>query len=339
MSDYNGAIVRFMKVSIIVPVYNNEKYIDRCLKAIQNQTYKNIECLCIDDGSTDSSSQICQQYVKRDNRFRLITLSNHGVSYARNVGLEQSTGDFIMFCDSDDYVSEKWVEVMAGAMIHNRESWIVSGFERMGNNKIDKFPFPGGEDIVYMDMEEYYQVFLRGCSPYIWNKIYLKSRIEQLDLKFNTTIGNGEDIDFNIKYCSGLRHIVGINQVLYYYNCSNINSITNRYDPELFCTYKFAYDVRKELIAEKYKTSYDAYWFPVFYSTLENTFLNTEISFWGKLARNNRIVHDPCFINALHNSGLGKKDKSIRLLEICHNYIFYYLLMKFVRFLKRKKVF
>ena len=284
-----------MKVSIIVPVYNSEKYIDRCLEAIQNQTYKDIECLCIDDGSTDSSIQICQQYVKRDNRFRLITLSNHGVSYARNIGIEQSTGDFIMFCDSDDYVSEKWVEIMAEVMSHNRESWIVSGFERMENNKVNRLPFPEKEDIVYMDMEEYYQVFSSGCSPYV-------------------------------------------NQVLYYYNCNNMSSITNRYDPELFCTYKFAYDVRKELIAEKYKAAYDAYWFPLFYSALENTFLNSEIGLWGKLVMNNKIVHDPCFTNALRNSGLSKKDKSILLLETCHNYILYYLLMKFIGFLKREKV-
>lgn len=327
-----------MKVSIIVPVYNSEKYIDRCLETIKNQTYKNIEVLCIDDGSTDRSIQLCQQYVKRDSRFRLITLSNHGVSYARNIGLEQSTGDFIMFCDSDDYVSEMWVEIMAKAMSHNRESWIISGFERMENNKVNRLPFPGKEDIVYMDMEEYYQVFSSGCSPYVWNKIYLKSRIEQLGLKFNTTVGNGEDIEFNVKYCNGLRRIVGINQVLYYYNCNNTSSITNRYDHELFCTYKFAYAVRKELIAEKYKVAYDTYWFPVFYSTLENTFLNSEIGLWGKLLMNNKIVHDPCFTNALRNSGLSKKDKGIRLLEICHNYIVYYLLMKFVGFLKREKV-
>ena len=315
-----------MKVSIIVPVYNSEKYIDRCLETIKNQTYKNIEVLCIDDGSTDRSIQLCQQYVKRDSRFRLITLSNHGVSYAR------------MFCDSDDYVSEMWVEIMAKAMSHNRESWIISGFERMENNKVNRLPFPGKEDIVYMDMEEYYQVFSSGCSPYVWNKIYLKSRIEQLGLKFNTTVGNGEDIEFNVKYCNGLRRIVGINQVLYYYNCNNTSSITNRYDHELFCTYKFAYAVRKELIAEKYKVAYDTYWFPVFYSTLENTFLNSEIGLWGKLLMNNKIVHDPCFTNALRNSGLSKKDKGIRLLEICHNYIVYYLLMKFVGFLKREKV-
>ena len=208
----------------------------------------------------------------------------------------------------------------------------------MENSKVNRLPFPGKEDIVYMDMEEYYQVFSSGCSPYVWNKIYLKSRIEQLELKFNTTVGNGEDIEFNVKYCNGLRHIVGINQVLYYYNCNNTGSITNRYDPELFCTYKFAYDVRKELIAEKYKAAYDAYWLPLFYSALKNTFLNSEIGLWGKLVMNNKIVHDPCFTNALRNSGLSKKDKSILLLETCHNYIVYYLLMKFIGFLKREKV-
>ena len=88
---------------------------------------------------------------------------------------------------------------MAEVMSHNRESWIVSGFERMENNKVNRLPFPEKEDIVYMDMEEYYQVFSSGYSLYVWNKIYLKSRIDQLDIKFNTTLGNGEDIEFNVK--------------------------------------------------------------------------------------------------------------------------------------------
>ena len=132
-----------MKVSIIVPVYNSEKYIDRCLETIKNQTYKNIEVLCIDDGSTDRSIQLCQQYVKRGSRFRLITLSNHGVSYARNIGLEQSTGDFIMFCDSDDYVSEMWVEIMAKAMSHtgNRGLSVVLNVWRI--IKLIDFHFQG----------------------------------------------------------------------------------------------------------------------------------------------------------------------------------------------------
>lgn len=324
-----------MKVSIIVPVYNSEKYIDRCLKSIQNQRFKNLECLCVDDGSTDISSEICQWYVKQDKRFRLITLSNQGVSYARNVGLKHSTGDFIMFCDSDDFVSEQWVEVMVEAAIRNRESWIVCGFERMERNKVCRLPFPDTDNMTYTDMGEYYRVFSSGCSPYVWNKIYSRERIEQLGLRFNTNIGNGEDIEFNVKYCNGLKRIVGINQVLYYYDCNNISSITNRYDPELFNTYKFAYDVRKELIAEKYKTSYDTYWFPMFYATLGNTFLNSEIRLWRKLVINNKIVHDPCFLCTLHNSGLSKTDKSIRLLEVCHNYFIYYILMKIVGFLRR----
>lgn len=97
-------------VSIIVPVFNTEKYIDRCIKSILNQTFSDFELLLINDGSTDTSGEICDEYAKKDNRVRVFHEKNKGVSSARNLGLDNSKGEWITFCDSDDWVESNWLE-------------------------------------------------------------------------------------------------------------------------------------------------------------------------------------------------------------------------------------
>ena len=97
-------------VSIIIPVYNVEKYLAECIESVLKQTYQNIEILLIDDGSPDNSGKICDEYEEKDSRVRVIHKENGGVSSARNVGLEQANGEYITFIDSDDFVSESYIE-------------------------------------------------------------------------------------------------------------------------------------------------------------------------------------------------------------------------------------
>ena len=99
-------------ISIIVPVYNVEKYIVRCLESILSQTYKNIEVIIVNDGSVDKSGEICERYAKKDNRIKLINKSNGGLSDARNKGIDQANGIYITFVDSDDYISQNYVEIL-----------------------------------------------------------------------------------------------------------------------------------------------------------------------------------------------------------------------------------
>lgn len=99
-------------VSIIIPVYNMEEYLDNCIKSIIRQTYSNFEILLIDDGSTDQSKSLCISWEKRDNRIRFFNHDNHGVSYTRNRGLKESRGEYIIFIDADDIVFEKYIEMM-----------------------------------------------------------------------------------------------------------------------------------------------------------------------------------------------------------------------------------
>lgn len=97
-----------MKVSIIIPIYNSEKYLKQCLESIINQTYKNIEIICINDGSTDNSEKIIKDYLKTNKNITYLKQPNAGQSIARNKGLEKATGDFILFVDSDDFIEKIW---------------------------------------------------------------------------------------------------------------------------------------------------------------------------------------------------------------------------------------
>ena len=100
-------------ISVIVPVYNTEKYIEKCVMSILNQTYKNLEIILIDDGSTDNSPQICDSLAEKDNRITVIHQPNGGVSSARNIGLDNTHGDYITFVDSDDYIEPNMIEFLS----------------------------------------------------------------------------------------------------------------------------------------------------------------------------------------------------------------------------------
>ncbi|MEY8735983.1 glycosyltransferase family 2 protein [Lactobacillus sp. AN1001] len=105
-------------VSIIIPVYNVQKYVELCIKSCINQTYENIEIILVDDGSTDSSGKICDEYSKRDNRISVIHTTNRGQGSARNIGLNKCTGDFITFLDADDVLNENFIQILQKLLIN-----------------------------------------------------------------------------------------------------------------------------------------------------------------------------------------------------------------------------
>lgn len=115
-------------ISVIVPVYNVEKYLARCLDSIVEQTYQNLEIILVNDGSTDGSGEICRQYAERDSRIRLFHQENRGQSAARNVGLDNMTGEYIVFVDSDDYISKSFVEILFNAQQESKVSIVVCNY-------------------------------------------------------------------------------------------------------------------------------------------------------------------------------------------------------------------
>ena len=159
------------KVSIIIPIYNSNKYLKECLDSIINQTYSNLEIILIDDGSKDNSFDICEEYAKKDKRIILKKKNNEGVSATRNLGIEICTGKYILFIDSDDYCNENMIE----KILYNsqKNDLIICGYNKIYKNKkvhyIVKNKEKNIEDMVIND---------ESVGGYLWNKLFKTSIIK-----------------------------------------------------------------------------------------------------------------------------------------------------------------
>ena len=123
------------KVSIIVPVYNVEKYLDRCMESLLNQTLKDIEIILVDDGSPDNCPQMCDEYAKKDSRVKVVHKANAGLGYARTSGLEVATGEYVAFVDSDDYVDLDAYQTMYNEAVRENADYVCCGYKRIAHGK------------------------------------------------------------------------------------------------------------------------------------------------------------------------------------------------------------
>ncbi|MDY5912888.1 MAG: glycosyltransferase family 2 protein [Inconstantimicrobium porci] len=182
-------------VSIIVPVYNVEKYLNRCLDGMVKQTYKNIEIILIDDGSKDNSGIICDEYKEFDDRIKVIHKDNTGVSDSRNAGLNIAKGHYITFVDSDDYISEMYVEVLVNALEENDcDIAILSAVDVDENGKILITHNKYGKTV--MNREDTYIEFLREVmfQSVCWGKLYKRELVE--NIRFDLKMKISEDMKF-----------------------------------------------------------------------------------------------------------------------------------------------
>lgn len=212
------------KVSIIIPVYKAEKYLHRCVNSILAQTFTDWECILVDDGSPDYSGRICEEYVQKDSRIKVIHKENGGVSSARNVALSGITGKWLTFVDSDDCLYpkalQKWIEVAE----KNNLDLIQCHFNREyieGQVVDDETEVLSA--IQYADAENYLT-----C---VWGTLFKTSIVKEHTLRFDENVRLGEDQIFllnHMQYCSRIQRI---GDVLYFY-CDNENSAVNNPKPE-----------------------------------------------------------------------------------------------------------
>lgn len=184
-----------MKVSVIVPVYNCEKYLDLCLESIVTQTYHDLEIIIIDDGSTDNSTKIVDKFQHRDSRIKVIRTSNHGVSAARNLGLKLSKGEYISFVDSDDTLEKDFYECLIPLFSDCKVDIVHCGYNRVMNGETKKIF--GTRKTLKLTSEESVKCLLLGreFNTALWNKIYRKKIL--LGLEFQNDLKNNEDTLFN----------------------------------------------------------------------------------------------------------------------------------------------
>lgn len=209
-------------VSIIVPIYNSEKYLRKTLDSIYNQSYKDFEVILVNDGSKDKSLQICEEYKLKNKNTKLISLKNSGVSNARNEGLKNTKGEYICFLDSDDIIDKNYLDEMV-KLIRNSDIGVCS-YEviKYKNNETKIIKAMNNKTID----EILITLILNELLNPLWNKIYRTELIKKYNIKFDKDINLGEDLLFNLKYLSHCHDVSTTNLVLYQYylRSSGLNS-------------------------------------------------------------------------------------------------------------------
>lgn len=205
-------------VSIIVPVYNGEKVIERCIRSLVGQTYEKIEIIVLNDGSKDHTMQILNKYEKLDSRVRVIDKTNSGVSDTRNQGLQLAKGDYVQFVDSDDWLPNNATQQLVEGMQQNCEMVICDYNRVVDNNIIVKGHIPEEGAISRTEFALY---MMKAPANYyygvLWNKMFRMDIIRKYELDFPQEIDWCEDLRFNLEYLQYVKQVYVLQKPLYYY--------------------------------------------------------------------------------------------------------------------------
>lgn len=318
-------------ISVIVPVYNVEKYLHKCINSILNQTYKNLEIILIDDGSTDNSGKICDEYALKDNRIKVIHKENGGLSSARNAGLDICSGDYIGFVDSDDYIAEDMYEYLYVNLKKNNADVAMCNFYlEYQNGRIEKvsnlndFELSNDESIIDFYLNNN---ILIG----IWNKLFRHDIIKFVKFPIGQCC---EDTYIIIDWVSKCKNFIFCSQCKYYY-LKRENSLSNRnadkylYDEvEAFSkilkyALKYNYNCQKfayKCVVESYKCSLDRLLFQKNNIDEQREILKIRTFFKKEK------------LKILKNSAIKIKSKIIYFI-IAYNYKYYYYLKRFKQYI------
>ena len=212
-------VKRQPKVSIIVPIYNAEKALKRCVDSILGQEYTNFEVLLVNDGSKDSSGEICDQYAARDSRVRVIHKDNSGVSATRNVALDMARGTYIQFLDADDWITPEATKLLVRTMEENECDLVIADFYRVVGDRLSR---KGDiEEDGVMTRQEYAEHMMENPADFyygvLWNKLYRRDIIEEHQIRMDVQIHWCEDFLFNMEYVLHAQRICALQVPLYYY--------------------------------------------------------------------------------------------------------------------------
>lgn len=270
-------------ISVIVPVYNVESYLEKCIESIQNQSYKSLEIILVNDGSTDSSGDICDKYAACDKRIRVIHQKNGGISSARNTGLEVANGDYIAFVDSDDYIEPKMYEDLLNFLKEYNLDIIDCGSFRDKNGMITGGCNDGQIEIYEKD--DALRLAMHDGFTSVWNKLYKR------DIVINIRFPEGrkfEDSAISYLYIANANRIGHINRSYYYYRL-NLNSTTQTsFDPKSRWDFVLGYEERL-----KYAIEHQLPYIDDCNSLLMKAVLSCLTAYYAK-PKGNQVYYDNC---------------------------------------------
>lgn len=250
-------------VSIIIPVYNVEKYLKACIESAINQDYENLEVILINDGSTDNSKKICEEYASKNTRIKFINQENLGVSVARNKGIDASSGKWIMFVDGDDYMEKSMVSVLVNQIREcNADIVITPPILEYDSRKINGVIFE--KDEIFEGENKDKLLLNIICRQYgnnnssdigaggPWGKIYKKDFIKNNELEFKIGLKRMQDVIFNLNAMNAASKIYYKEKYLYHYRI-NGSSVCLKYNPEIFNTFFDVFNEFEKFIVENKK--------------------------------------------------------------------------------------
>jgi glycosyltransferase involved in cell wall biosynthesis len=239
-----------MKISVIIPVYNCEKYLNKCLNSVLEQTLDDFELILVNNGSLDDSAQICAKYADLDSRIRYFLRENSGsAAEPRNRGLEEARGEYIVFVDGDDYLEPDALETLYTEAVSMDYDCVIAGYTNYSDDGVVDFDvIPDGQE--YMSSTEVKQYFARtypnGEAGYLWNKIYKRDIIEHFEIRF-PSYARLEDGFFNVAYFSHVDKLKILPKVTYHYK-TNAQTELFRKSPSNY------YDLIEALTEHYYET-------------------------------------------------------------------------------------
>ena len=205
------------QITIIIPVYNVQEHISRCITSIKNQTYVQFECILVDDGSKDDSKQIIQDTIKSDIRFKYIYQKNGGPSSARNRGIEEASGEFLVFVDADDYVEKNYLKKLYES-IKGKNDLVCCGYKdisKYGTTFINDFLTDN------FSQNTLIECVLKGTGGVLWGKIFKTNIIKENTIEFDEKLFMSEDMVFILEYLKFVKNWDVIDEALYCYNRLN----------------------------------------------------------------------------------------------------------------------
>lgn len=317
------------RISVIVPVYKVEKYLDRCIRSIVGQTYQELEIILVDDGSLDNCPRMCDEWAEKDRRIKVIHKENGGLSSARNIGLDMAEGDYIAFVDSDDYIKPNMYEIMLRSAIETDADIACCGRIRISEKKqFDCFVLD--EPTIFSGKEAIQQLLTGGCiDEASWDKLYKKELFDKRRFPLGEI---NEDLVPVVKILGECKKIVHVGKPYYYY-CENWGSITkSQYSPKLQIVLKHLDEVEKyisesyEMLLSEFKVLEARYCLSALYLLLN------DIETYKKYKSN----YEMFYLRFKQSFGKWVRCRRISKLELIKGYLIYYKIYLWLHTIKKR---
>lgn len=307
-------------VSVIVPIYNAEKNLEKCIKSIRNQSYSNIEVILVNDGSIDNSLDICYKASTEDSRIYVIDIENSGVSFARNKGIENAKGEYCCFVDSDDWLEKEHIKKLV-FNIKNTDG-VISGYIKDSGLRQDKYKLTSMiVDLNELEGKTVGKIFWDGYVHPCWNKLFKRDILLKNNLVFEHKIHISEDSLFCIRYLECCKSVAVMSDTTYHYCIDKYEvSLSKKIYPNIFDIYAMVYNELERLLErgkceENIKNEIlTRTIYPQLYSAISKILLNNTMTRIEKKKILNQIEKNLSCQRVLINAGQISENKTEKLI-------------------------